>query len=187
MNELWDSAIGRPVVLLHHRDINENAEPCSRLVVAHRGGGDPRPDLRDGETFQIGNDLDVDSDFMRITVAIDAQAREARIAVTHRPSRRLEPALPFGAVTHDGGGLFWTPGRGWVRVPPRSPLYPILEQIAEIEQLQTLSAAPAQQTTINVMTTQRLAIVRDDISRIIANRQMPKVSTTPLSARREKT
>jgi hypothetical protein len=72
-----------------------------------------------------------------------------------------------------------------VRVPPRSPLYAVLEQIAEIEQLQTLTAAPAQQTTINTMTTQRLAIVRDDVSRIITNRQAPKVRAKPLSRRRE--
>lgn len=143
MNELWDSAIERPVMLLHR------------------------------------------SDFVRIAVDINAEAREATVHVTHRPARQLEPALPFGGVTSDGGGLIWTPGRGWVRVPPRSPLYAVLEQIAEIEQLQTLTAAPVQQMAINTMTTQRLAIVRDDVSRILANRQAPKVPATPLSVKHD--
>ena len=98
---------------------------------------------------------------------------------------KLEPALPFGGVTSDGGGLIWTPGRGWVRVPPRSPLYVILAQLAEIEQLQTLTAAPAQQTAINAMTTQRLAMVREDVSRIIADRHAPKVPGHSLARRQE--
>jgi hypothetical protein len=194
MNELWDSAIGQPVVLLHRRDINESGKPCSTILITHEGGGlvgaggaqdRPRPDMRDGEVFKIGNELDIDSDLLRIAVVINAEAREATIHVTHRPARQLEPALPFGGVTNDGGGLIWTPGRGWVRVPPRSPLYAVLEQIAEIEQLQTLTAAPVQHAAINAMTTQRLAIVRDDVNRIIANRLAPKVPATPLSARRE--
>jgi hypothetical protein len=70
-------------------------------------------------------------------------------------------------------------------VPPRSPLYAVLEQIAEIEQLQTLTAAPAQHATISAMTTQRLALVRDDVNRIIANRLAPRIPASPLSAKRE--
>ena len=194
MNELWDSAIGRPVVLLHRRDVNESGKPCSTILITHEGGGivdvggapdRPRPDMRDGEVFKSGNELDIDSDLLRIAVVINAEAREATIQVAHRPARQLEPALPFGGVTSDGGGLIWTPGRGWVRVPPRSPLYAVLEQIAEIEQLQTLTAAPAQHATISAMTTQRLAIVRDDVNRIIANRLAPKIPASPLSAKRE--
>jgi hypothetical protein len=189
--ELWDSALDGPIVLLHRRDINENGVPCSTLVVTHRGDSgsiphtQPRPDMRDGETFQIGDELDLDSDFLRITVSIKAEIHEATVSVVHRAARSLEPALPFGAVTSDGGGLIWTPGRGGVRVPPRSPLYTIVAQIAEIAQLQQLSAAPAQQVAITAMTTERLALVRDDISRIVLNKQAPRMPIASLLANRE--
>jgi hypothetical protein len=193
MNELWDSATEGPVVLLHRRSASESGMPCSSLVMTHEGvrgelGGprdSPRPDLRDGEAFRIGNELDIDSDFLRISVDIDAEAREATVYVVHRVARQLEPALPTGGVTTDGGGMIWTPGRGWVRVPPRSPLYAILEQIAEIEQLQALSAVPAQHAAITGMTTQRLAMVREDVSRIIADRLAPKVPGASLLAKLE--
>lgn len=186
MNEAWDSAIGRPVVLLHRECISEDGRPCSELVDGGHADFDvlgkrPRPDLRDGETFQSGDHLDPFSDSVRISVAIDAAAREAMVTVAYRPARGLEPALPFGAVTSDGGGLIWTPGRGWVRVPPRSPLYVVLEQISEIEQLRTLSAARAQQTTVDGLTTQRLAMVRSHLGRMIASREAPGVPAPPLS------
>jgi hypothetical protein len=189
MNELWDSAIGRPVVLLHRFAVDPSSgKPCSSVVITHPGGGllaaggidAARPDLRDGEAFSSGDVLDIDRDFLEVSVHIDADARTATVSVAHRPARRLEPALPFGGVTSDGGGLVWTPGRGWVRVSPRSPLFAILEQLSEIEQLYTLTAVPAQKSTIDAMTTERLAGIRDDLSRIIGARNAPQVPRAAL-------
>lgn len=191
MDELWDSAIPRPAVLLHRRSVDDNGAPCSMLIPANRtydawlSGSRARHDLGDGETFEIGNALDLDRDFMRLQVAIDAEAREATVFVSHRAAKQLEPALPFGSVTSGGGGLIWTPSRGWVRVPPRSPLYSLLEQIAEIEQLQSLTAAPAQQPVIDALTTERLGLLRDQLDRMVAGRQARWTPALPLQARGE--
>jgi hypothetical protein len=171
MNEGWDSAIRRPVVLLHERTIDEHGQPCSQLIVTQPGRLDSRPDMRDGDSFELGSELDLDGDFLRLSVSIDAEARVAHIYGLHRRRRSLEPALPLEGVTTDGGGLVYIPGRGWVRIPPRSPLHTILVQIAEVEQLQALSAVPAQQAAINALVTERLSMLHADLGRMIAGRR----------------
>jgi hypothetical protein len=37
-----------------------------------------------------------------------------------------------------GGGFIWTPGRGFTRIPPRSPVIDILERAARLQELEEL-------------------------------------------------
>lgn len=187
MNEGWDVRIPAPCILLHRRSAHPgDGRPCSELFVANPGAKpNPRPELREGESFEIGNVNDVSRAYARITVTrIDVDNREALLDVDIRPAF-VEPQLagtPFGGVTVDGGGLFWTPGRGFVKVPPRSPLLPVLELIADFETLQTISRSE-RGDLIEQLTLERLSKARDHLAGIIDARQQPHVPA-PLTARR---
>ena len=165
MNEGWDSAIGYPVVLLHTSSRDQDGQLCSDLIAS----------LTDGQEYERGSDLDLDSDLLRIGVTIDPNARRATVSVTHRAARRLEPDIPLGTPDAGGGGLYYRPGRGWVRVPPRSPILELMDQLVEIEQLQALTAVPEQRATLGDLSTDRLVAVRQGLSALIARRQEPRV------------
>ena len=65
--------------------------------------------------------------------SIDLNAKKARIAVRAAAKRPIVagPAQVFGGVTSDGGGWIIINGRV-VRIPPRSPMIALAEEIANI-------------------------------------------------------
>jgi M6 family metalloprotease-like protein len=186
MNDGWDARIPDPCILLHRHSTHPvEGKPCSELLVANAGAKpSPRAELLDGESFETGNAADPFGFFARITATrIDADNREALINVYVRHRRQIEPAgTLFGGVTVDGGGLVWTPGRGFVKVPPRSPLLHVLELLANIETLQTISRSE-RGDLVEQLTLESLLKARDHLTGIIDARQQPHVPA-PLTVRR---
>lgn len=170
LNERWDSAIGDPVVLVHHSEPDARGRPSSTLDAS----------VTDGQELTIGNDLDLDSDLLRVAVDIDSQERRASVRVTRRPAKRLEPAIPVGAADSGGGGLYFRPGRGWVRIPPRSPLLFAIEQLVEVEQLQTLSNALERRGGVDKLTDQRLLDISHTLTTLVSDRNEPRVPNQQL-------
>lgn len=170
MNERWDSAIGDPVVLMHRAEPDPQGRPSSTLDAS----------LADGQEYTIGDGLHLDADFLKIAVDIDSNERRATVRVTTRPAKRLEPAIPFGTVDAGGGGLYYRPGRGWVRIPPRSPVLAAIEQLVEVELLHALSSAPEQRMAVGELTDQRLLDISGDLTRLVSHRREPRVPTQQL-------
>ena len=182
MNEGWDVQIPNPCLLLHQHSVHPgDGRPCSELLLANPGASpNPRAELREGESFETGDAADPFGFYARITATrIDTGNREALVNVYIRQRRQIEPAgTPFGGVTSDGGGWVWTPGRGFVKVPPRSPLLPVLELVADSEVLQTLSRS-GRSDLIEQLTLDRLSSVRDHLSALIDARKQPHVPGLP--------
>ena len=77
---------------------------------------------------------------LQITVIdIDAATQTATIQLQWWADTRPEigPGITFGGVDVGGGGGIFINGK-FKPIPPHSPLYAILEQVAEVEQSQTL-------------------------------------------------
>jgi hypothetical protein len=182
MNDGWDAGLPDPCVLLHRLSTHPtDGRPCSELLLASAGAApDPRAELRDGESFQMGDSADPFGFFARITVTrIDPTTREALIHVYVRQRRQIEPGgTTMDGVTVDGGGLVWTPGRGFVKVPPRSPLLTILESIADTATLETVSAH-ARGAHMEQLALERLSAARDHLSTVIDAMNEPKVPAPP--------
>lgn len=186
MNDRWDVQIPEPCILLHRRSTHPgDGRPCSELLVANTDAKpNPRAELREGESFETGNAADPFGFLARITATqIDAGNQEALVNVYVRERRRIEPqGTFFGGVTVDGGGLMWTPGRGFVKVPPRSPLLLVLEMLADVETLQGISSSE-RGDFIEQLSLERLSKARDHLAGIIDARQQPHVPA-PLTVRR---
>src|SRR6185295_14199907 len=110
-----------------------DGRPCSELLVANSQTTPPRAELRAGEWFETGHAADPFGFYARLTVtSINRDTGEAQVNVYLRQKRHIEPAgTLYGAVTSDGGGLVWTPGRGFKKVPPHSPLLVVLEALGD--------------------------------------------------------
>lgn len=78
-------------------------------------------------------------------------------------------------------GFIWTPGRGFVKVPPRSPLLTVLELLSEYEALQTLKANE-RGALLEQLKLESLSKIRDHLSSVIETRQQFHVPA-PLSER----
>jgi hypothetical protein len=173
----WDAAIPRPCILLHRTTTHPSSgSPCSELVVARPDAVTPQYWLGEGHTYEIGDPADPFGFHAKLTVtSIDTAQQEATVRVGIRQRRPIEPqGVPFGGVTSDGGGLVFVPGRGFVRVPPRSPLLRILEYIAEIETLASLRA-DGHTRQLHEIATAHLVRVRDELSAMIDARSEPQV------------
>lgn len=138
MNEGWDTAFEEPMVLIHrHGPRPDSLEPCSYLLGKPSGA----PWLKAGDAF--GGISGKFSPFPAIEVLeIDAEAKIAKILV--RPGYRQGPldsrefVAPFVGPIHGDGGLLFHPRKGLVKVPPRSPLLRMIDQVATLETLSTL-------------------------------------------------
>ena len=78
---------------------------------------------------------------LRVEVSsIDAAARTATLKVSRRQDRRPEvgPARIFGGVASDGGG-WYVVGGTLRRIPPRSPLLHMLEDLAALQESESIS------------------------------------------------
>ncbi len=187
LKDRWDKKIPASCILIHkHSTHPTDGNPCSELVIANPDAkGGPRADLRQGESYEVGDPRDPFGFHARISVlTIDAAAQEAQIEIRVRPHRQVEPGagMLFGGVEAGGGGLVWTPGRGFTKVPPHSPLLSILEAVADYEVLQSVHGHGSQ---LEALRLDRLAGLRDRLSGMINARQAPKVPAPALKTRRE--
>ncbi len=176
--EAWDAAIPAHCVLVHRRGTHPgDGRPCSEIFVAQPAlVTGPRADLREGESFEDGDKLNISSEYVSITVqSIDARNHEATVSVVVRQRRRIDQVgLVLGGVDVDGGGHLWTPGRGIVRIPPRSPVLRAIEHLAEYATLETV-AAGRDAVAIEHLALGRLIAARDALSAMIEARKAPAV------------
>ena len=63
-------------------------------------------------------------------------ARTVRFSLARRAALPVPSGTTYGGVDVGGGGLVWTPGWGFVRVPPHSPLVDVLKAVVRIQELQ---------------------------------------------------
>lgn len=179
MDDRWDVAFAKPCILIHKQSVHPgDGRPCSEIIVAQPDASSgPRADLRDGEMFEIGDRLNLFDLFVQIKVReINTVTQEAWVDVKVREYRMFEPGagITFGGVTVDGGGYIWVPGRGLVKVPPRSPILTVIERLAEVEILQTLDRGE-RGPDIDQLSLSRLIDARDALSGLIEARQAPQV------------
>jgi hypothetical protein len=137
MNERWDLGIPEPCVLIH--DIGGrpgSGTPRSELVAAHKNPTSKRIEMLQGDIFEVGDALDIFRPHLRITVdEINPSERFARLSVLNRAGRQPHSGTLFGGVEAGGSGFIWTPGGGFKRIPPESPLRRILEISASAQSL----------------------------------------------------
>lgn len=179
MDDGWDVQFTAPCVLMHKKANHPgDGRPCSEVIVAQPGlitGA--RADLRAGEVFEFGDKLDIFGLYGKVTVReINRETQEAWVDVYVREHRPFEPqgGPIFGGVAVDGGGYIWVPGRGLVKVPPRSPLIRVLEQLANVELLQSIHLGERGLET-NQIALGSLVEARDILSGIIESRLAPQV------------
>lgn len=120
----WDSGYGDSKVFVHTR-----ANNTSYLEKV----------LGPGEQFAIGDARAIFDDYFSVTVdAIDDTAMTATVNIQSRRARQfvVGPAEVFGGVASDGGGFIILGGK-ILRIPPRSPMFRLLEGVAAIEEANT--------------------------------------------------
>lgn len=128
VRERWDAGIRWPCVMIHY------FEDGHSYLVPGAGGV---ADITKGGYFEKGsnNALSFESWFRIEVMEMDAAGHSATIRLAHRPAQRppaVGPGHVFGGVGVDGGGWIWIGGK-LHRVPPHTPLYGVLNQIAAIE------------------------------------------------------
>jgi hypothetical protein len=125
MREGWDEAIPRHAVLVHRLDDN-----ISYLMSANDG----QQDLVAGSIFGTADPANPFKPVTRVEVVeINPNERLATIRLINRPGFEepsLGPGIVVGGIAHGGGGIIILPGGTIKPVPPRSPLFQVLEQIA---------------------------------------------------------
>lgn len=141
--ERWDNAMSQAAVFIHHVGPHPvDGRLCSYLSPGRNAAGTSVQALQVGDVWQRGAELDLYSDFFKITVTrIDPTLREADLDVHLRPARPLpmEHGYLFGGIAEDGGGFIFVPGKGFRKVPPRSPLFALLADMADVIALDELS------------------------------------------------
>jgi hypothetical protein len=133
------------------RGLAEPGDGAGGWVVVHRSErGAPRAvyvnsvAARPGVVLLLGKDDPRDlfnPGPVKISVlSFDANARTVRLHLGRRAARELPSGTTYGGVDVGGGGLVWTPGRGFTKVPPHSPLIKVLDEVVRIQALQELMA-----------------------------------------------
>ena len=140
MNEGWDAGFPQPLVLVH-----DYFDGHSYLQLADDGNDS----MTAGDTLSQGDVTDQPRPFhgggLQITVTgIDPTQRTATIRVRQWRDQRLRlgPGRLIGAVANDGGGWLILNGK-IVKVPPRSPLVGIMEQMLQVQQAEGLTHTEA--------------------------------------------
>jgi hypothetical protein len=123
----WDQGIPAATVLVHRFEDNR-----SYLVRASSGNAS----LGVGDVFERGSATTPWLNWLRVAVdSIDTNNEVATISITDRPADSppaVGPGEIFGGVANDGGG--WIIVNGHIhRVPPRSPVLVLLEQLSRLE------------------------------------------------------
>ena len=139
LKDRWDAAIPRSAVLIHRFDDNR-----SYLMSANDG----QQDLIAGNTFgdSLPGPFDIFTNFTRLVVdEINEAGRYARINVQHRAVvMNAGPGMLFGGVGEDGGGILVLGGK-IIRIPPRSPLIQVLEQVL-IHEMSSMASAQVRES-----------------------------------------
>jgi hypothetical protein len=138
----WDAAIPQPAILIHRFEDN-----ISYLMSANNG----QQALTKGGVFGTGDAANpILSPFTSETrievVEINANEEFAKVRLLYRPAFRepsLGPGISFGGVDEDGGGFIILGGK-IVRVPPRSPLINVLEQVVAYESARSIASVQVQ-------------------------------------------
>lgn len=133
--ERWNAAFSQSAVFVHRFDDNHS------YVMAGTSGNF---NLGVGDTFERGSQQSVIGPFTHMdVVAIDDNARVATIHLINRSAFEepsLGPGILFGGVAKGGDGIVILPGGTIKRVPPRSPLFQVLEQVAIYESSQSIAS-----------------------------------------------
>ena len=114
IKERWDTGIPRSAVFIHRFEDNHS------YVIPGTNGN---YDLVAGDKFEVGNSLDLFSNFIRIEVtSIDDASKTATLNLSHRSPRRVPDIVGtiIGGVANDGGGWIFINGHVH-RVPPYDP------------------------------------------------------------------
>jgi hypothetical protein len=136
----WDAAIPRSAVLIHRFEDNH-----SYLMSANNG----QQDLVTGSTF--GDDPASNRLFATVTrlevVEINEMGQFATIRLEHWEVSvpNVGPGILFGGVAAGGDGLVFVGGK-IIRIPPRSPLVRLLEQVAIHESAGAVASAQVRDT-----------------------------------------
>jgi hypothetical protein len=108
---------------------------------------DQRPAMP-GSMLTLGTDNPVDlfnAGPPRISVlSFNAAARTVRLHLSRRAAQQPPSGETYGGVDVGGGGLVWTPGRGFTKVPPHSPLINVISEVVKVQALQEMLAVAPQ-------------------------------------------
>ena len=173
MKDRWDAAIPAPAVLVHRKGVHPSSGVnCSYLLSGKKANGTSVQALGAGDSWEGGSLNNIYDEYLKATVRrIDPGTQEADIEFLFRPAQRppvTGPGIIIGGVAEDGGGYIFVPGRGFVKVPPRSPLLTVLEKFAAFQLIQD-SDAP--QREIMSITDRVLEDARLALDRMIAARR----------------
>jgi hypothetical protein len=168
----WDAAIPRSAVLVHRFEDNH-----SYLMAANDG----QQDLVAGSIFGDDPGSNTLNIFARVTtlevVEINEAGQFATIRLEHR-AREVEsvgPGILFGGVAAGGDGLVFIGGK-FVRVPPRSPLIRVLQQVAVYESLSDVESSHAQETLKREALSSIIGIAQQQLQTIKIFRQPAPVA-----------
>jgi hypothetical protein len=156
----WDEGIGetgasaRGWLVVHRSDRNA---PSTVLV-------DSIP-AKPGNVLTLGKDNPVDifspGPLTIHVISFDANNKTVNFQLKRRAARRTVPqGTIYGGVDVGGGGLVWTPGRGFTKVPPHSPVINVLEQAARIQELQDMMAV-ASRTELSALESEAASARRE--------------------------
>ncbi len=128
----------------------DKARPACELPRIHLSGSwvnnihtgkSGNQDLMAGDEFEWGATSDPLGPHIRVeVVSIDAAVRTATLRVHRRQDRRraVGPARLIGGLASDGGG-WYVVGGTLHRIPPRSPLLHMLENLAALQESESIS------------------------------------------------
>jgi hypothetical protein len=123
----WDGGIPRPGVLIH-----EMHDPNAVVIASDKSNY--TNDWQPGQIYGPSDLLMAIEGGVQIRVkSFDLPAKKARVAVRVAARRPIVvgPGRVFGGVAVDGGGILILNGK-IIRIPPRSPLFALAEQMAEL-------------------------------------------------------
>ncbi len=147
VRDRWDRAIPSPTVLVHRFEDNH-----SYLMRGTSGSAALGPNDR----FEQGSSSMPWERWVSVAVDdIDPNAQVATVSLIDRAADRPPVAGPgeiFGGIAHDGGGWIFVNGHIH-RVPPRSPVLELLEQLSQVQS--SLSIARTTERTTQVQATYR--------------------------------
>jgi hypothetical protein len=175
----WDANIKPPCVLIHRFEDNHSyLMPGSKgeKVLSERSAfGTEPPSNPILAAFAAVTRIEV--------IEINANEQFAKVRLTHRPAFRepsLGPGFVFGGV-REGGDGFVIIGGHIKRVPPRSPLYRILEQIIAYDSAQSIGSVHLRDALRRESLSTIAALVDSEMQTIRAFRQPPPLPQTEAS------
>jgi hypothetical protein len=168
--EIWDAGIPQAAVLVH--DLFNG-------VSYIYSGASGNQALVEGDSFQRGDPSDPLGALVRIEVTdIDAAGRTATLEVVRRPNRHrfAGPATILVGGDTDGGGLIMVGGQ-LVRLKPRSPLLPILRDLAAAAEVESDGTARVAATVRRDALLEVSAAAGAEVQRMLADHEPARPTT----------